>query len=348
MRRLTTSLKECKGAVVDAPGSCLQTLPDGIDNSVSARRRTGDASGPRISDVVAPSGWLGTTRPTIRYSVSDRTDPARRLRHWCSDHATGCDGRATLRLRGEGTHPWTIHVTDPAGNVGSAFGVLRVDLYRPQVKATAKAARVVDGTSAPVSWRVSDSASGIRSTDTRRRTARLSGGFSRWTYPSDLQNRLRPPRGTSLPGRNGTVCLQVRARDVAGRRSAWTGEQCRARAIDAAKVLRGRGWRTVRRSGWYAGTASVTSRHGASLAVPSSGGVGLVRLVAKTGPGMGTLRVKVGSTVVTRIRLDRSQRGLAELVLATPGLSGAVTATVVSSGRPVWVDSIGVVRRPGA
>ena len=347
MRQMSTSLRECKGSVPDAPGSCLQTMPAGVDLSMAGRVRTGDTAAPRISDVQAPKGWLGTTRPTIRYTASDPTDPAGKLRHWCSHQAIGCDGRATLQLRGEGRHDWTIHVTDPSGNVGSAFGRVLVDLYRPVVKAAAPALEVTDGSKAAVSWRVSDSGSGIRSTDTRRRTAPLDGDFTAWTYPAALQNRARPPRTTGVPTGHGTVCLQVRALDVAGRQVSWRGQLCRARAVDAAEVTTGPGWRTVQRDGWFAKTATVTKRRGAALAVPSRGGVGLVRLVARTGPGMGTLRVTVGDTVVARVNLDRSTRTLAAFRLRTPGLAGPVTATVVSAGKPVWVDSIGVVRRPG-
>jgi hypothetical protein len=142
------------------------------------------------------------------------------------------------------------------------------------------------------------------------------------------------------------VCLEVRARDKVGRQTPWTGRMCRAQSIDAARLATGPQWRTVSRDGWQAGTATVSSRRGASLTVPSSGGVGLVRVVALTGPGMGRLRIDVGNQMRASISLDRRQRGLQEFLLLTPQLSGQVKATVVSSGRQVWVDSIGVVRRP--
>jgi hypothetical protein len=206
---------------------------------------------------------------------------------------------------------------------------------------------VAEGRSVRLPWRVSDSASGIKSVDTRRRTAGLSGAFSPWEYPARLQKQRRPAQRTALPAANGTVCLQVRARDRAGRQLPWTGQLCRARAVDAAALATAPQWRTVKRAGWYAGTATVAKKRGAALTVPSTGGVGLVRVVAQTGPGMGRLRINVGRGVVARINLDRPERGRQELVLPTGGRAGQVKATVTSAGRPVWVDSIGVVRRPG-
>jgi hypothetical protein len=62
---------------------------------------------------------------------------------------------------------------------------------------------------------------------------------------------------------------------------------------------------------------------------------------------MGRLRVDVGDGFLARINLDRPERGLQEFLLPTPGRSGQVTLKVVSADLPVWVDSVGVVRRPG-
>ena len=339
-RTIYKQLRDCAGA------ACVRELPAGIEDGLPAPRRTGDTTAPRVRDVKAPSGWLSTTRPTVRYRATDATDPARTLSHWCSHQAIGCDGEATLRLPGEGRHSWTIIVTDRAGNVGSGYGRVNVDLYAPRVRVPKHANLVVESSPARLPWRVSDSASGVKSVDTRRRTAGLSGAFTDWAYPARLQKRARAAQRTALPANNGTVCLQVRARDVAGRQTAWTGMLCRSRAIDAATLATAPAWRTVKQDGWYAGTANVTKTRGATLTVPSSGGVSLVRVVARTGPGMGRLRVDVGGDVLARINLDRAEKGLQEFLLPSRR-AGRVQATVTSAGLPVWVDSIGVVRRPG-
>jgi N-acetylglucosamine-6-sulfatase len=348
VRAYSEELEGCAGP------SCLAELPAGTEDGHPAPRRTGDTTAPRVRTLQAPTGWIRTARPKVRYRVTDPTDPVASLSHWCSHQAGRCDGTAALRLGGEGEHSWTVHVTDPAGNVGSRFGTVSVDLYRPRVRTRTTRDLVVPGPRARLPWRVTDSASGVAGVDFRRRVAGLAEPFSAWAYPARLQDRARPVRRTALPAGGGTVCVQTRARDVAGRETPWTGTLCRARALDAAGLVVAdrpadgpAGWRTVARAGWFGGTATTTRTRGAMLKVPSAGGVSLVRVVALTGPGMGRLRVDAGGTVLRRIDLAGPQRGLRTFVLATPGRAGEVTATVVSADRPVTVDSVGVVRRPG-
>lgn len=350
MRTYSEQLEGCAGA------ACVVELPAGTEDGRTSLRQTGDTTAPRLRNVEAPTGWIRSDRPTVRYTATDPTDPARALSHWCTHQALGCDGTATFRLHGEGEHSWTIHVTDRAGNVGSRYGNVSVDLHRPRVRTDFARFGVVDGGRTGTPWRVSDSASGVADVDLRRRTAALDSPFSAWSYPARLQDRSSPVRRTALPRGGATVCLEVRARDVAGRRTPWTGLLCRSRALDAAGLVAsgssaepdaaGSDWRTVDRTGWFGGTATTTRVRGASLSVPSAGGVALVRVVAATGPGLGRLRVAVGGRTLARLDLDRAKRGLKEFVLRAPGRAGAVTATVISAGRPVSVDSLGVVRRP--
>ncbi|HEU4515469.1 MAG TPA: sulfatase-like hydrolase/transferase [Nocardioidaceae bacterium] len=342
MRALSEELEGCAGA------ACVAELPAGTGDGSVTPRQTGDTAAPRLRDVEAPKGWILTGRPTVTYRATDPTDPARSLSHWCSHQARGCDGSATFRLDGEGEHSWTIHVTDRAGNVGSSYGTVSVDLYRPRVRTSAARFRVVDGGRTATPWRVRDSGSGIAGVDLRKRTAALGSPFSAWVRPARLQDRTRPIRRTALPAGGGTVCLEVRARDVAGRTTSWTGLLCRARALDAARLVseRDTDWRTAGRTGWFAGTATTTRVRGASLSVPSTGAVGVVRVVAATGPGAGKVRIDVGGRTIRRLDLDRARRGLQEFVLPAAGAAGAVTATVTSAGKPVSVDSVGVVRRP--
>lgn len=343
MRTFSKQLEGCAGA------ACVVELPAGTGDGQSSPRQTGDTAAPRVRTVDAPAGWIRTARPSVRYTAGDPTDPTRALSHWCSHQAQGCDGSATFRLDGEGEHSWTVHVTDRAGNVGSRFGTVSVDLYRPRVRTAAPRFRVVDGGRTGTPWRVRDSASGVAGVDLRKRTAPLDGSFSAWIYPARLQDRARPLRRTALPAGGGTVCLEVRARDVAGRTTSWTGLLCRARALDAARLVSPEGdpgWRTSGRTGWLGGTATTTRVRGASLAVSSAGAAAVVRVVAATGPGMGRLRVDVGGRTIGRLDLDRVKRGLQEFVLPARGRAGVVKAIVTSAGRPVSVDSLGVVRRP--
>jgi hypothetical protein len=285
MRTYSEELEGCAGA------ACVVELPAGTEDGRTSPRQTGDTTSPRLRNVEAPTGWIRTDRPTVRYTATDPTDPARALSHWCTHQARGCDGSATFRLRGEGEHSWTIHVTDRAGNVGSRFGNVSVDLHRPRVRTDFARFGVVDGARTRTPWRVSDSASGVAEVDLRKRTAALGSPFSAWSYPARLQDRPRPLRRTALPAGGATVCLEVRARDVAGRKTPWTGLLCRSRALDAADLVASGSstrpdtvarTRTVNRTGWFGGTATTTRLRRASLSMPSPA-VSLVRVVAATG-----------------------------------------------------------------
>ncbi|GAB2738163.1 sulfatase family protein [Nocardioides pakistanensis] len=337
-------LQDCVGQ------ACVMELPAAVEDGSPRPGPAGDTVRPQVGVVRAPKGWIRSTRAVVRYTASDRTDRARALSHWCSHQARDCDGTATLHLSGEGRHSWTIHVTDRADNVGSAYGNLGVDLFAPRVRSTHPRDEVRDGGRARLGWKLKDTASGVKRVDTRIRTVALDGPPTPWAYPARMQNRKRPVRAVALPRDNATVCVEIRARDRAGRQTRWTQVQCRARAIDAAALVPDTeaAWKSVARQGWYAGTGTTARTRGAALTVPSTGPVGLVRVVARAGAGMGRVRVEVGGKTVGRIALDRAGRGLQEFVLPTAGKAGPVTVTVTSKGRPVWLDSVGVIRRAGS
>ncbi|MGH3363196.1 MAG: hypothetical protein ACRDOW_00595, partial [Nocardioidaceae bacterium] len=339
LRLLNEQLKDCKGP------SCVREFdPPG---PAEPRPPAGDTTKPRINNLSAPQGWVRTARPAITYEASDPTDARSKLRHWCSQRALGCDGsgEVRLRLRGEGWHQWTIFVTDPAQNVAGRTGRIAVDLRRP--RALSEANRYAAVPRSRSWWHVADSASGVVSVDVRRRTAGLTGPFSDWQRPGTLQNLTSPPRSADAPAGNGTTCWQLQAEDKVGRLSGWKGGLCRARPVDASRLAEGRGWRTVQQDGWYAGTAEVSRRKGSTLALETEGRLALIQLVARTGPGQGLLRLTVGGALLGRVDLSRHSRGRGTFQLEVPAsLSGTVRATVISDGRPTWVDSLGVVRRP--
>ncbi|MGH3331827.1 MAG: sulfatase family protein, partial [Nocardioidaceae bacterium] len=339
LRLLNEQLEDCKGPSCvrefDPPGPAEPRLP------------AGDTTKPRISNLSAPQGWVRTARPTITYKASDPTDARSKLRHWCSQRALGCDGsgEVRLRLRGEGAHQWTIFVTDPAQNVASRTGRIGVDLERPRAGSTAE--RYAASRRSPTRWHVADSASGVVAVDVRLRTAGLTGSFSDWQRPGTLQNQTSPPRTVVARVGNGTTCWQIQAEDRVGRLSGWKAGLCRSRPADASDLAGGKRWRTVQQDGWYAGTAEVARRKGATLALDTAGRLATIRLVARTGTGQGRLRLTVGDGLLGRVDLSGYPRGLRAFRFDVPSsLSGTVRATVISDSRPTWVDSLGVVRRP--
>jgi hypothetical protein len=307
-----------------------------------------DATAPTLRVTRAPRAWVRSTTPVVRYSASDNTDRVANLRFWCSHQASGCAaGEAELRLRREGRHAWTVHVSDRAGNIAARYGTVGVDLRPPATRPRHARYTVTHASTSPLRWNLRDSASGVASVDARLRTAGRVGTWSPWRYPASRQDTGRAPQTLQTPRRGRTVCLQVRAEDRVGRRSDWARAVCRAGLVDVADVDQSPGWgsRTRDRT-WQARSAHVTTRRGARLTAPAGRGVADVGLRVLTGPGQGRVQVGVGAHVVARLDLDRRRRRLRTFSLAVPpGARGPLRVTVTSAGRPVWVDGVGLARR---
>jgi len=345
MRELHRQLADCSGS------ECVRELgaaPPRIEAAPPVPTVKGDPVAPRLHGVTAPSGWIRSATATVRYDAADGSNRSGQLRFWCSHQAMRCDGDgvARLRLRNEGVHRWTVFVTDPAGNVGTRFGEVGVDLRPPRTVVRDSAFRAVTGR-ARLPWAVTDSASGVASVDTRLRTAGLVGRWTAWKYPRSRQGTPRAPAGIATPADHSTVCLQTRGRDRAGRLAAWSTPLCRARALDVAELERSGRWRGASRDDaqWVDDTLHVARDRGATLSTKTSGRVAVVHVRARTGRGQGRLRVMVGGTVIERLDLAGHRRGMLDFALPVPrSASGPVRATVISRDLPVWVDSVGVVR----
>ncbi len=219
LRSVSADLEDCAGR------ACVQELPD---LRVSGSLRRGDASGvPSVRILSRPRGWIRTTRSALRYRASD--PDGGRLHYWCSEHVTGCNrfGSVQFRFRGQGRQYWSLFVGDGENQLTSRVGTVKVDLRPPSVSRKSKRYDVVGGPTT-LSWRLTDGRSGIRSMDARRQSKPIGGTFGRWSSPDswlrqrDNSVRIRPRRGT-------VVCVEVRARDVAGWHSPWAGRTCRER-----------------------------------------------------------------------------------------------------------------------
>ncbi len=337
MRNLAPALDDCRGT------DCVDILNQTVTPS---RSMDPQGVGPVIGNVKAPKGWIRTDRPVVSYTVSDDSGGA--VDVWCSQQAIGCGtGSTRFRLEGEGWQEWRILATDSDQNVGARTGRVAVDLYRPKALRRSPKYAVVGGRF-PTRWEAADSGSGLRAVDVRTRRGALTGRLGLWQLPPKLQGRAGAVGRLTPPRRGGTVCAQLRAKDRVNRSTGWTGNLCRARAVDTTFTERKGSWRTLDRAAWFGGTADATRRKGDSLTLPTSGTLGVVELTARTGSQQGIVRVTVGDKVVRRINLSLRPRGLQSYRIQPGSSTGPVTVTVVSEDAPVWVDSLAAVRRPRA
>jgi hypothetical protein len=187
-----------------------------------------------------------------------------------------------------------------------------------------------------------DNRSGLKSYDVRWRTGVPTGVWGHWHRPRAWQTTTV---GTQTlhglkPGRS--YCFAVRARDRLGNVSAWGDPQCVTRMADDASLALARGWSRVKVQGVLGGSVTRATAKGATLV--RAGKVSRIALVVVRCPGCGTLGVYRGDTLVKSLSLT-GRSGLRSWVSRPfPKRAGPVRLTVLSSGKPVALDSYGLTR----
>lgn len=196
-----------------------------------------------------------------------------------------------------------------------------------------------------VAWTASDPAggptSGVASYDVLVRSARHDGAIGR---SQTWHSQVRFDRATLDAVRGTTYCFSVRATDGAGNVGPLSAERCDAAPLDDRDLRRSAGWRTRSDSATYRGSASVATRRGATMTVPVR--TTRVVLTARTCRDCGRVAVSVGSRRIAVVDL-RGRDRLVTRVLRAPGpqLRGSLRIRVLTHGRPVWIDALGVAAR---
>ena len=195
---------------------------------------------------------------------------------------------------------------------------------------------LVRAPSATFTWTGLDTDSGLAGYEVRSRRAAAGRAPGRWSLTSLIEPAATGR--TSVPVRPGEqVCVEVRAVDRAGNRSAWTQPSCSTRLRDDRAAKTSGGWQRTRQPHPYGHTLTSTSRKGAVLTLgkaTAGSQLGVVRT------GRGPLTVAVGGHRVATL----TGQGLRALVLPR---SGTVTLTS-ASGKKVTVDAYVLAPRPRA
>ncbi|MDP3892002.1 fibronectin type III domain-containing protein [Nocardioides sp.] len=258
-------------------------------------------------------------------------------------------GAATTTLRWSGSmtdgpHVVRVTATDGRGNAVVGDRAFTVDTRAPTVAQRTPAKPFTVKPAVTVSWSGSDGTSGVASYAVRwQRAAVTDAGFGPWTtvaVPGTASSR----RFTGLL-RGATYCFSVRAVDHAGHASPWTGARCTAIALDDRDLARSSGWRAQTPTGWLRRTALVTTTKGATLSLTGAR-LKRVALVAQKCRTCGVVRISAGGRRVGTI--DLTSRTTARRTVVLPTFSertGTVTVRVLSSGKRVQIDALGVSRR---
>lgn len=341
-------------------------LSDG-NHTLDVRATTSDgrtgasARGTVRIDTTAPA-WtvtspevFATATPAITLAVDDN-DPY--VGFQCAvDGATpaNCGGSQiythptthTLYLSGsfaDGPHTIQVTGTDGRGNTHAESLSFTVDTGAPLAALTGTAKPFVLTTSVPVAWSAGDATTSIAGSTVRWRRAPYNGAFS---APADLATTAAVRSTTLGPAARGsTTCWSVQSRDAAGNPSPWTSERCSAVPLDDRDLARSSGWHTATVSGWFRGTSLRTTTAGARLAVTGAT-VRQVAVVARRCRTCGKVAVIVAGVRIATIDLaaSSSSRQLIVLPRLSSTRAGGVAVKVLTSGKLVEVDAVGISQR---
>ena len=146
-----------------------------------------------------------------------------------------------------------------------------------------------------------------------------------------------------------TVCVRVRAEDLAGNVGPWSRELCRTRYVDDRDLDGWRGspkWDAIPFSNNIEGTGLVSKSKGATVTLPDLRVSQLV-LFGRKGPYGGSIEIRIGGDVVERISLKSADPKAATLLRADwrDARTGRLVIEVTSDdGRYVHLDAL-ILRR---
>jgi hypothetical protein len=225
---------------------------------------------------------------------------------------------------------------------GRGVDIRLMDVQAPTV-GTAGVPAFTQRTAQQLTYEAVDNRSGVKSFDVRWRKGTPAKAFTTWRSPRSW--RTTKARTQTLRGLDAgwTYCLSIRSRDRLGNVSPWSAPQCVTRMLDDRALAAGKGWSRMSASGLYGGSATRSTRKGATLS--TKGTFRRVAVSALRCPSCGTVQVKAGGTVLKTLDLRSQRTGVRTWVSKVRKRArGTVRLTVVSSGRPVAVDSFGLSR----
>jgi hypothetical protein len=199
-------------------------------------------------------------------------------------------------------------------------------------------------TSQRITYAAVDNKTGVRSYDVRWQRGSPTRAYGAWVYPSSWQGTTATAKTLTGLVKGYTYCFSVRARDKAGNVSAWSQGLCTGRMYDDRSFAASRGWsRPSGKAGFYSGTYSRSTTYGAKLT--KSGTFTRVAVTGLKCPTCGTVGIYSGTTLLKTLSLRSSSTGITTWVSGVrSSATTTLTVKVLSRGKPVVIDSFGMVR----
>lgn len=286
-------------------------------------------------DVLTGSGWVAANLALPQDAIASALTST-------EEGATACDSATSCWVLG--TYPATSGNSQEQAAYATRVTPTPVSVP-PSVSSSAVAPFAL-GSSLTFSWHGSAGTSPIDHYIVEVRRAAWNGGFGAWATPSGWGS-LAPATThvtVALPLGDDT-CVRVQAVDAAHVASAWSSPRCTARPLDDHALAASKGWTRGTAAGYYLSTYSSTKTYHAFLDRVGAQ-FDRLALVATKCPTCGKVAVYSGSTLLATVNLYRATT-LREAVIALPLISqrtATVVLRVVTSGRPVVIDGLGVSR----
>jgi hypothetical protein len=256
---------------------------------------------------------------------------------------SSCTSPKTYQGLTDGTHTFSVRAIDWYGVLDPTPAVRTWTVQTvPPVAPTLvdPATHFRSSSDFTVSW---TKPAGITSFDVRYSKAPTSDGFGDWeTWLSATS-----ATGAVFEGEPGaTYIFEVRGRSAGGGVSAWSSEKRTAVPLNDTMLLPRGDWTEVERPAAYGGTYSVAWERGARL-IRRNVETGHITLYVTKSPYAGRLQVLWNGSILKRVGLwapEIRHRQLVEVADLDGIYYGDIVIEVISDGRPVRIEGLGVCR----
>jgi Zn-dependent metalloprotease len=225
-----------------------------------------------------------------------------------------------------------------ADNIGGDYGwfIDRVSMYScvPLLQLSTPPAVATGPTT--LSWAANDRSSRTVTTY-RLATAPFGKPLSAFGSPRTASSS----RSLSVPlTKNGTTCVSVTSRDLDTGLTSSAG-RCITSPVDDRSMKASAGWKKQSSSSAFAKTLRVATKKGKTLTLSGARG-GHVTVLARAVKNGGKVGVYVNGRKIATISLSAKRTTATRYDYAVSGLAGTVKLKVLTSGKPVTIDAVGV------
>ena len=143
---------------------------------------------------------------------------------------------------------------------------------------------------------------------------------------------------------SGSHVFSAAATDKAGNEDATPVTHTFTMPVNNTALNHSKGWTKAKVRGTFLNTASITKKKGAKVATKATG-IKRIALVASKGKGHGVVKVMLGKKTLKKVNLAQKRdvkKKVVQIARFSTPVSGKVTVQVVSQGKKVVVEGLGI------